>query len=94
MGLEHLPNVEIIYNFMSFEFEIELVCISFYVDFLIPNLPEDEPLSKVRNDRHKKLGIILLNTPSPSHPHPQDIGLQYRLIRKFFEDYKFHSILF
>jgi hypothetical protein len=37
-------------------------------NFFIPNLPEDELLSKVRNSRRKKLGIVLLN--SPSHPHP------------------------
>jgi hypothetical protein len=28
--------------------------------FYVPNLPEDEPLSKVRNYRRKKLGIIFI----------------------------------
>ena len=38
---------------------------------LIPYLPDDEPLSKVRNDRRKMLGIIWKLTLTP-HPHPAE----------------------
>ena len=34
------------------------------------NLPDDEPLSKVRIDRRKKLGIFFY---THSHPHPHKI---------------------
>ena len=40
--------------------------------FLIPYLPDDEPLSKVRNDRRRMLGISMETHP---HPHPHAVSL-------------------
>lgn len=42
----------------------------------ISNLPDDDPLTKDRNDRRKKFDIILCNL---THPHPQVLWLLLKL---------------
>ncbi len=36
--------------------------------YTIPNLPDDEPLTKVRKDRRKQLGILLYTHPVELKP--------------------------